>query len=81
MVATKYVRKKKKKKLIHLFWLQPSTVKPRYNAPAFNIIPPIEQKYFGPKKYFHSYLNVGNKENLGLKHDFRQSLEMRYSGV
>ena len=58
-----------------------NTVKPRYNAPDFNIIPPIKYKCFGPKKYFHSYLYVGNSENLGLKHNFGQSLEMRYSGV
>ena len=57
------------------------TVKPRYKAPAFNIIPPIKHKNFGPKKYFHNYLHVGNSENLGLKHNFSQSLEMRYSGV
>ena len=58
-----------------------NTMKLRYNAPAFNIIPPIEHKYFALKKYFHSYLYVGNSENLGLKHNFGQSLEMRYSGV
>ena len=57
------------------------TVKPHYNAPAYNIIPPKEYINFGPKKYFHSYLYVGNSENLGLKHNFGQSLEMRYSGV
>ena len=56
-------------------------MKPRYNAPAFNKIPPIKRKCFGPKKYFHSYLHVDNSENLGLEHNFSQSLEMRYSGV
>ena len=58
-----------------------NTVKPRYTAPAFYIIPPIEHINFGPKKPFHSYLYVGNSENLGIKHNFDQSLEMRYSGV
>ena len=58
-----------------------NTVKPRYNAPAFIIIPPIKHKNFDLKKYFHSYLHVGNSENLGLKHNFDQSLEMRDSGV
>ena len=58
-----------------------STVKPRYSAPAFNMIPPIEHINLCPKKCFHSYLYVGNKENLGIKHNFDQSLEMRYSGV
>ena len=57
------------------------TVKPHYSAPAFNIIPPIKHTKFGPEKYFHSYLFVGNKENLGIKHNFDQSLEIRYSGV
>lgn len=36
---------------------------------------------FGPKKYFHSYFHIGNSENLSLKYNFGQSLEMRYSGV
>ena len=56
-------------------------VKPRYNAPALNIIPPIEYLNFSPKKYFYSFLYVGNSENLSLAHNFVQSLEMRYSGV
>ena len=58
-----------------------NTVKPRYNAPALNMIPPIKHISFGPKKYFHSYLHVGNCKNLGLEYSFGQSLEMRYSGV
>ena len=58
-----------------------STVKPRYSAPAFNIIPPIEHLNFGPEKYLYSYLYVGNSKNFSLEHDFDQSLEMRYSGV
>ena len=57
------------------------TVKPRYNAPAFNKIPPIEHKYFSPKKYFHSYLYIGNNENLGIEYNFDESLEIRFSGV
>ena len=57
------------------------TVKPRYNAPAFNIIPLVEHISFGPEKYFHSYLHVGNSKNLSLKHNFSQSLEMCYSEV
>ena len=66
---------------LECYWTVYTTVKPRYNAPAYNIIPPIEHKYFSPKKYFHGYLYIGNSENLGLKHNFGQSLEMRYSGV
>ena len=46
------------------------TVKLRYSTPAFNIIPQIEHTNFGPKKCFNSYLYVGNKENLSLKHNF-----------
>ena len=57
------------------------TVKLRYNAPAFNMILPIKYINFGPKKYLHYHLYIGNSENLGLKHNFSQSLEMRYSGV
>ena len=53
------------------------TVKPRYTAPAFNIIPPIKHANFGPKKYFHSYFYIGNKENLDIRHNFDQSLEKR----
>ena len=50
-------------KFIHSFHLRQGTdftnkdtVKPRYNAPVYNIIPQIEHKNFGPKKYFYSYL-------------------------
>ena len=57
------------------------TVEPRYSAPAFNIILPIKHMNFSPKKHFHSYFHVGNSENLALKYNFGQSLEMRYSGV
>ena len=57
------------------------TVKPRYDAPAFNIIPPIKYINVGVKKYSDIYLHIGNSENLGLKHNFGQSPEMRYSGV
>ena len=57
------------------------TVKPRYNAPDFNIIPSIEHINFGSKKYFYSYFHIANSENLGLKHNFGQSLDMRYSEV
>ena len=57
------------------------TVKPRYSAPAFNIIPPIEHTHFSPEKCFKSYLYIGNKENLGLDYIFNQSLEISYSGV
>ena len=49
-------KKKERKKVQCKF----STVKPRYSAPAFNIVPPIKHTNFGPKKYFHSYLYVGN---------------------
>ena len=46
------------------------TVKPPYNAPAYNVILGIEHINFSPKKYFHSYLYVGYSENLDLKHNF-----------
>ena len=52
----------------------PLTVKPRSNAPAFNIIPPIQHINFGPKKYVYSYLHIGNGENLNLEYRFGQSL-------
>ena len=58
-----------------------STVKPRYSAPAYNEFPPIQHTYFGPKEHFHSYFYVGNSENLGIKHNSYQSLEMRCSRV
>ena len=58
-------------------WRKLNTVKPHYNAPAFNMILPVKHINFGPMKYFH----IGNSENLGLEHNFGQSLEMRYSGV
>ena len=35
-----------------------ATVKPRYNAPPFNIIPPIEQKKFGRVIIAFRLLNV-----------------------
>ena len=54
------------------------TLKSRYSAPAFNIILPTEHINFGPKKHFHSYLYVGNNQNLHIKHSFDQS---RYSWV
>ena len=57
------------------------TVKPRYSSPAFYMIPPIKQINFGLKKHFHSYLYIGNNENLSLKHSLGQSLEMPNSGV
>ena len=57
------------------------TEKPRYNAPAFNIILPIKHIVLGPKKHFHSYLYVGNSENLDKKHNLDQSFEIRYCGV
>ena len=50
------------------------TVKPRYSASAYNIIPPIEYINFGPKKCFHSYLYIGNRENLAIEYNFDQSL-------
>ena len=50
--------------------------------PAYNIISPIyEHTDFDPRKYFSSYLHVGNIENFKLEHNFDQSLEMRRSGV
>ena len=55
------------------------TVNRRYNAPAFNII--SLKEHLNPKKYFYSYLHVGNSQNLGLKHNFGQLLEMRNKGV
>ena len=53
------------------------TVKPRYSAPTYNIIPLIVHTKFGLKKCFHNYLYVGNSENLSLEHNFGQFLEMR----
>ena len=58
-----------------------STVKPRYSAPAFNIIPPVEHTNFSLKKCFYSYLYVGNREYVSLEHNFSQSLKIRYGGV
>ena len=58
-----------------------NTVKPRYCAPAFNVIPQKEHTNFGPKKCFRSYLYIGNKENLNIENNIDQSLEIRYSGV
>ena len=55
------------------------TVKPRHNAPVFNIIPLKE--HLSPKKYFHSCLHVGNSHNLSFKYNFGQSLEMYYKAV
>ena len=54
-----------------------NTVKPHYSTPAYNKFPPIEHNNFGPKKHVHSYLYVGNSENLGIEHNFNQSHEMR----
>ena len=58
-----------------------NTVKPRYSAPALNIIPPIEYTNFSSNKCLHSYLYIGDKQNLGIKNDIDQSIEIRYSGV
>ena len=58
-----------------------TTRNPRYSAPAYNDIPHIEHVDFGPKKYFHSCLHVGNKENLNMERNFERTLEMNYSGV
>ena len=51
-------------------------MKPRYSAPTYNEIPPIEHAYFGPKMYM-----IGNKENLGFIYDYYQSIEMRYTAL
>ena len=56
-----------------------NTVKPRHSAPAFNKTPPIEHMNFGFKKYFCSYLYVGNTVNLSKGYNFDQSLEMPLS--
>ena len=58
-----------------------NTVKLRYSAPAFNEILPKEHTNFITKKYFYSYLRVGNEENLVIEYKSDQSLEIRYSGV
>ena len=58
-----------------------NTVKPRYSAPAFNIIPRIEHTIFLSMKHLYSYQYIGNKKNLALEKNFCQILEMRYSGV
>ena len=57
------------------------TINPRYGAPTFNIIPPIELINFCPKKCFNSYLHISNNANLGIEHSFDQSFEIRYSKV
>ena len=44
-------------------------MEPRYSAPAFNIIPPVEYTNFGPLRYFYSYSYVGNIENLTIEHN------------
>ena len=56
-------------------------MKPRYSAPVYNEFPPIKHANFGPRKHFHIYFFIGYSENLGLEHNFDQSLEMRYIGV
>ena len=53
------------------------TVKPRYRATAFNIIPQIQHISFGSEKHF----TVSNNEILGIEHSIEQSLVMRYSEV
>ena len=42
---------------------------------------PIEHINVSLKKCIHSYSYVGHNENLGLEHNFGQSLEMRNRGV
>ena len=51
-----------------IFQIYQHTVKLRYSAPAFNIIPPIEHTNSDPKNYFHSYLHISNSENFGMEH-------------
>ena len=43
------------------------TVKPRYNAPAFNIILPRNYINFGSKKYLYNYLYISNNEKPRFK--------------
>ena len=43
--------------------LKNDTVKPRFSAPACNIIAPKEHEKFDSKKCFHSYIYVGNRKN------------------
>ena len=37
-----------------------NTVKPRFSAPAFKEIQPIEHTKLGPQKYLYSYLHGSN---------------------
>ena len=74
-VSNYALAKMKGSKIIH------GTVKPRCSAPVFNIILLIEHIRFGPRKYFHSYLYVGNRKNLAIEHNFDHSPEIRYSRV
>ena len=53
------------------------TVRPRYSAPAFNIILPTEHVSSCPTKYFCSYLYIGNNKNLNVYYNLEQSLKMR----
>ena len=64
-------------------------MKPRYSAPAFNMILLIEYKSFSLMKHFYTYLCVGNNKNLGIEwnskfieiYNFYQCYEMRFSRV
>ena len=52
-----------------------NAVKPRYSAPAFNIIPLIEHTNFGPKKCF-IVIHLLAIENLSIKHNLVWSLKI-----
>ena len=51
-----------------------NTMKPRYSAPAYNEIPPIEHNNFGPQKYFYSYLFISHLENLSIEYGLYKCL-------
>ena len=55
-------------------WQTASSSAPEKTASA----PDIDSDFFSA---IHNYLHVGDSENLGLKHNFGQYLEMRCSGV
>ena len=56
-------------------------VNPCLKAPAYNKILPKANRNFFPNNYFHSYVYLDDKKNLGIEHNFDLSLEMYYCGV
>ena len=63
---------------VHQTWIQ-YTVKPRYSAPAFNIIPPIKHTNFSAKKCFYSYSYVGHKKILSTVESMILTSPLKYA--